>query len=128
MPPNVPAGGFPSSSCSPAPNCPQRLRPNDFSSYLLRLLSTFKPGNQSDDMNRIQHLVEDDTTTTLSPPMAVDLAGGLDNEPQDAHCIITPLHYERNYAYPLIVWLHGPDDDERQVTRVMPHVSTRNYA
>jgi phospholipase/carboxylesterase len=25
------------------------------------------------------------------------------------------------------VWLHGPDDDERQVTRVMPLVSMRNY-
>jgi phospholipase/carboxylesterase len=37
------------------------------------------------------------------------------------------LHYERNYAYPLIVWLHGPGDDERQVTRVMPLVSMRNY-
>src|SRR5262249_32018297 len=37
-------------------------------------------------------------------------------------------HYERNYAYPLVVWLHGPDDDERQVIRVMPLVSTRNYA
>ncbi len=41
--------------------------------------------------------------------------------------MFTPQHYERNYAYPLLVWLHGPGDDERQVTRVMPLVSLRNY-
>jgi phospholipase/carboxylesterase len=37
------------------------------------------------------------------------------------------LHYERNYAYPLIVWLHGPQDDERQLKRIMPLISMRNY-
>lgn len=43
------------------------------------------------------------------------------------HALFTPLHYERNYSYPLIIWLHGPDDDERQLNRVMPLVSMRNY-
>ena len=38
-----------------------------------------------------------------------------------------PLHYEQNYAYPLLVWLHGPGDDERQLQRLMPLVSMRNY-
>ncbi len=38
------------------------------------------------------------------------------------------MHYERKYAYPLLVWLHGPGDDERQLQRVMPLISTRNYA
>jgi phospholipase/carboxylesterase len=42
--------------------------------------------------------------------------------------ILTPLHYERNYAYPLVVWLHGAGGDETQVERVMPHVSLRNHA
>ena len=37
------------------------------------------------------------------------------------------MHYEQNYAYPLLVWLHGPDDDERQLQRIMPLVSMRNY-
>lgn len=41
--------------------------------------------------------------------------------------VFTPLHYEPNYAYPLLVWLHGPGDDERQLHRVMPLVSMRNY-
>lgn len=38
-----------------------------------------------------------------------------------------PLHYEPNYAYPLIVWLHGPGESERQLLRVMPMMSLRNY-
>ncbi|HKD38216.1 MAG TPA: alpha/beta hydrolase-fold protein [Pirellulales bacterium] len=41
--------------------------------------------------------------------------------------VFTPLHYERNYAYPLVVWLHGPDDSEQQLARIMPLVSLRNY-
>lgn len=38
-----------------------------------------------------------------------------------------PLHYEANYAYPLIVWLHGPTGDETEINQVMPHISMRNY-
>lgn len=38
-----------------------------------------------------------------------------------------PMHYEQNYAYPLVVWLHGDEDDERQLHRIMPHLSMRNY-
>jgi len=41
--------------------------------------------------------------------------------------LFAPLHYERNYAYPLVVWLHGPGEDERQLQRVMPLVSMRNF-
>ena len=46
---------------------------------------------------------------------------------QPPHTLFAPLHYERNYAYPLIVWLHGPDDNESQLKRIMPSVSLRNY-
>jgi phospholipase/carboxylesterase len=38
-----------------------------------------------------------------------------------------PHHYEPNYGYPLLVWLHGPGDDERQLLRIMPHLSLRSY-
>lgn len=44
-----------------------------------------------------------------------------------AKSMFMPLHYERNYAYPLIVWLHGEGDDETQLCRVMPCISMRNY-
>jgi phospholipase/carboxylesterase len=43
------------------------------------------------------------------------------------HAIFAPLHYEPNYAYPLVVWLHGPGDNEYQLRRVMPEISMRNY-
>ena len=44
------------------------------------------------------------------------------------HTIFAPLHYEPNYAYPLLVWLHGPAGDESQLMRIMPSISLRNYA
>ena len=79
-------------------------------------------------MNRIQQLVEDEDLSSLIPAaLAVPQAAEPDHELATAHCIFTPLHYEHNYAYPLIVWMHGPDDDERQVTRAMPLISMRNY-
>src|SRR4051812_45740149 len=43
------------------------------------------------------------------------------------HVFFAPLHYEPNYAYPLLIWLHGSGDSERQLRRIMPHVSLRNY-
>lgn len=43
------------------------------------------------------------------------------------HAIFAPLHYERNYSYPLLVWMHGPGFDERQLQRLMPLISMRNY-
>jgi phospholipase/carboxylesterase len=43
------------------------------------------------------------------------------------HSLFVPLHYEKNYAYPLIVWLHSDGDDQRQLKRIMPLVSLRNY-
>jgi phospholipase/carboxylesterase len=46
---------------------------------------------------------------------------------QAPHALFAPLHYERNYAYPLIIWLHGRGDDETQLRRIMPLVSLRNY-
>lgn len=43
------------------------------------------------------------------------------------HVLFSPLHYEGGYAYPLIVWLHDQGADERQLMRVMPRISMRNY-
>ncbi len=77
-------------------------------------------------MNRIQNLLDDvQTCPFATPPEAVFTPAS--DSIENPHCLFTPQHYERNYAYPLIVWLHGPDDDERQVNRVLPLVSLRNY-
>ncbi len=42
-------------------------------------------------------------------------------------CLFGPLHYEADYAYPLIVWLHGTGGTEADARRVMPHISMQNY-
>jgi len=44
------------------------------------------------------------------------------------HILFSPMHYEPKYAYPLLVWLHGSGGDDRQLTRIMPLISMRNYA
>ncbi len=38
-----------------------------------------------------------------------------------------PIHYEANYAYPLVVWLHGTASNEHELRQVMPLVSMRNF-
>jgi phospholipase/carboxylesterase len=45
----------------------------------------------------------------------------------DECSVFVPVHYEANYSYPLIVWLHSNGDDSLQLHRVMPSVSIRNY-
>ena len=38
-----------------------------------------------------------------------------------------PAAYEPNYAYPLLVFLHGQGGSEEQVLRLAPRLSRRNY-
>ena len=38
-----------------------------------------------------------------------------------------PTGYEPNYAYPLVVFLHGQRGNEEQVMRLAPRLSRRNY-
>lgn len=59
----------------------------------------------------------------------LDIESGMfTSTPHDTiHTMFAPLHYESGYSYPLVVWLHGPGNDERQLLRVMPLVSMRNF-
>ncbi len=43
------------------------------------------------------------------------------------HALFAPLHYERKYAYPLLIWLHGAGNNEQQLKKVVPCISLRNY-
>jgi phospholipase/carboxylesterase len=45
----------------------------------------------------------------------------------EAFATFSPIHYERGYAYPLLVWLHSTGGNERELRRVMPLVSMRNF-
>ena len=51
-----------------------------------------------------------------------------DTASETPHTLFSPMHYEPGYAYPLMIWLHGKSAvAERQLMRIMPIVSMRNY-
>lgn len=83
-------------------------------------------------MNRLPPLVQQATTSpiagALEPPVVVEF-GKIERPSRHSapHALFVPMHYEPNYSYPLVVWLHGPGDDERQLQRIMPLISLRNY-
>ncbi|MCU0981699.1 MAG: hypothetical protein MUF25_21320 [Pirellulaceae bacterium] len=78
-------------------------------------------------MNRIRRW----PAAALKSVTTVPYAGSVSFEPivhHPAECrLFAPHHYEPGYAYPLLVWLHGPGDDEGQLRQIMPHISLRNY-
>ena len=78
-------------------------------------------------MNRIRRWPDQAVEPSASTPRVKrPFSRGTAQDP--VHCtLLAPHHYEPNYAYPLLVWLHGPGDDEQQLLRIMPHVSLRNY-
>lgn len=78
-------------------------------------------------MNRLDSLDALDLGSSRIPRAKAEsgvLSAGHGGAP---YTIFSPMHYEPNYAYPLLVWLHGRGGDERQLKRIMPHVSLRNY-
>ena len=81
-------------------------------------------------MNRIQSLSAalGEISFREAAPARVGAAQFSPARDESPLALFAPLHYEQNYAYPLVVWLHGPSDDENQLKRIMPLVSMRNYA
>ncbi len=79
-------------------------------------------------MNRIQLIRDSEPFSHPAPNPAAATHAAAERHLRREHLLFTPLHYEPKYAYPLLVWLHGPGGDERELARVMPHVSLRNYA
>jgi phospholipase/carboxylesterase len=78
-------------------------------------------------MNRIQPSTNQRPTADASTAAVIDSAVYSSTRGACCHSLFAPLHYEAGYAYPLLVWLHGPRDDENQLRRIMPEVSMRNY-
>jgi phospholipase/carboxylesterase len=78
-------------------------------------------------MNRIQEFLGEASPVANSSSNSIESGLYQRREQGEHHSLFSPLHYERNYSYPLLVWLHGPNDDERQLKRIMPLVSLRNY-
>jgi len=84
-------------------------------------------------MNRIALATESEPTFTLpvktaTPHTRITTAlRHLGRDCEAPYTTFTPIHYERGYAYPLLIWLHGAASCERELTQVMPHISMRNY-
>jgi len=79
-------------------------------------------------MNRIHHPTKSSKEAPARPTFRIESGLFSTSETHDASRILFgPKHYEANYAYPLIVWLHSPGGDERQLVRIMPTISLRNY-
>jgi len=80
-------------------------------------------------MNRLQ--LKPPAGVALSAPPVACVESGQFSSSHDPDSSVqswfAPLHYEANYAYPLLIWFHGGGDSERQLRRIMPHISLRNY-
>lgn len=78
-------------------------------------------------MERTQHARPRVAARGKRPTLDVDLASFSPSSEDSPRALFAPVHYEQKYAYPLLVWLHSPGADERQLLRIMPLVSMRNY-
>jgi phospholipase/carboxylesterase len=80
-------------------------------------------------MPRIRHSAEPYSSVppSLESVFQVSSASFSTRDFDFPHALFAPMHYAPGYAYPLIVWLHGDGNDERQLQRVMPLVSMQNY-
>ncbi len=66
-----------------------------------------------------------DGSTALKRPWSIEQAS--EARASAPKSFIVPLHYEPNYHYPLLVWLHSDGFNEAQIKQVIPHISVRNY-
>ena len=63
----------------------------------------------------------------LATSLSLDYFSKLTNRADDEFSTFVPMHYEKNYAYPLIVWLHPNGERSTQIQSIMPQASMRNY-
>ena len=84
-------------------------------------------------MNRIKisslAIAELEAKRELDPPVTAPqtLSRSVSRSSVSERSLFVPQHCESRYAYPLIVWLHGDNEDCGQLQRLMPRLSVRNY-
>lgn len=83
-------------------------------------------------MNRIK--ISPLATVGPSPPasdstsaLSLDHFKKVTHPENDEFSLFVPMHYEKSYAYPLIVWLHPDGEDSTQIQNVIQQTSIRNY-
>ncbi len=69
---------------------------------------------------------ESDSKVNFSKTLRKDL-GAKNRHRNQASSVFVPMHYEKNYQYPLVVWLHSHMENSDEIHQVMPKVSMRNY-
>ena len=69
---------------------------------------------------------DSDSAASLSRTLRKDLESGNRHRNQ-ASSVFVPMHYEKNYQYPLVVWLHSDTETSTEIHQLMPKVSMRNY-
>jgi len=74
-----------------------------------------------------EELKHPDLQNIVPEPQPLDCFENLAFGAVDDFSLFLPMHYERTYAYPLIVWLHGDDQSADQIQQLMPSVSMRNF-
>lgn len=79
------------------------------------------------NQKKMEELLPETSISSRKPPVHVEQGVFRPLETTRPTSTFAPLHYEPNYAYPLIIWLHTPGETERQIMRVMPMMSLRNY-
>lgn len=62
-----------------------------------------------------------------SPAPSIEQFKKLTRRSDDEFSLFVPLHYEENYAYPLIVWLHADGEKPGQIQHIIQQTSLRNY-
>jgi len=77
-------------------------------------------------MNRLGRWPEEGVKSSGASTRAHS-ASLLEQRERPPYTLFAPCHYAPGYGYPLLVWMHGPGDDERQLRRILPHLSTRDY-
>jgi phospholipase/carboxylesterase len=72
-------------------------------------------------------LVNTDSAKTVSPNTWSSGSIYQRSDARPNHRLFIPAGYERNYAYPLLVYLHDAQQDAGQLHRFMPQISLQNY-
>ena len=72
-----------------------------------------------------------ETQSDIDPKESVfstaEMADAFRRKSEGVYSLFVPMHYEKNYAYPLIVWLHGDGESCNQLQKLMPQISVRNH-
>ena len=85
---------------------------------------------QSSKASSYQHSAAFEVPLTFAPAASKSTKVAVRRRDRAAaphYALFAPLHYERGYAYPLLIWLHDDGGSERELRQLMPHVSVRNY-